>query len=251
MILIIPLGGLGTRFKKSGYTNPKPLINVLGKPILCWLLDYLVSLESFSRVLFVLIPYHRDLIPYEFESFLQNKYPNINFRFVKLLQNTKGAAHSLIYALESLTKEELNLPTLCLDGDNFYIGCDVIDSWNCNNSIICVSDESSSNEYSFIKFDEKTLTILDIAEKDRISNFACTGGYGFSKAHDLYVFGKHIIRNDIKQKNEYYTSNIIREMMNTYNFNAIKLLTHNFICLGTPLHVRFFTNNYPANKKYF
>ena len=39
MIIIIPLGGRGERFKKLGYKQPKALIHVFGKPILFWLLD--------------------------------------------------------------------------------------------------------------------------------------------------------------------------------------------------------------------
>lgn len=30
MLIIIPLGGSGIRFKNNGYNLPKPLINVLG-----------------------------------------------------------------------------------------------------------------------------------------------------------------------------------------------------------------------------
>ena len=41
MIVLIPLGGLGTRFSNSGYNLPKPLINVMGKQIIFWLLDNL------------------------------------------------------------------------------------------------------------------------------------------------------------------------------------------------------------------
>jgi hypothetical protein len=32
MNIIIPLGGFGKRFKNDGYTTPKPLINIFGKP---------------------------------------------------------------------------------------------------------------------------------------------------------------------------------------------------------------------------
>ena len=39
MIVIIPLGGTGERFKKLGYTNPKALIEVEQTPILFHLLD--------------------------------------------------------------------------------------------------------------------------------------------------------------------------------------------------------------------
>ena len=44
MIIIIPLGGLGTRFKKQGYIMPKALINIEDKPIIFHLLDTLFYL---------------------------------------------------------------------------------------------------------------------------------------------------------------------------------------------------------------
>ncbi len=37
--LIIPMSGLGSRFLRAGYTLPKPLIPVQGKPIIAWVLD--------------------------------------------------------------------------------------------------------------------------------------------------------------------------------------------------------------------
>ena len=50
MIILIPIGGIGSRFKKNGYNNPKALINVLGKPIIFWLLDNLILLEILLAV---------------------------------------------------------------------------------------------------------------------------------------------------------------------------------------------------------
>ena len=41
MIVLIPLGGSGERFKKHNYKKPKALINIFGKPILYYLLDNL------------------------------------------------------------------------------------------------------------------------------------------------------------------------------------------------------------------
>ena len=48
MIIIIPLGGTGERFKQNGYKKPKALINVFGKPILYYLLDNL-NLKEISQ----------------------------------------------------------------------------------------------------------------------------------------------------------------------------------------------------------
>jgi capsule biosynthesis phosphatase len=41
MNLIIPLGGIGSRFQKEGYFRPKPFVRVLGKPMIEWLVDNL------------------------------------------------------------------------------------------------------------------------------------------------------------------------------------------------------------------
>ena len=42
MIVVIPLGGIGKRFSDMGYTDPKPLIKVLGKEIIFYLIKHFV-----------------------------------------------------------------------------------------------------------------------------------------------------------------------------------------------------------------
>ena len=39
MNIMIPLGGLGTRFQKEGFIRPKPFVRVLGKEMLVWIID--------------------------------------------------------------------------------------------------------------------------------------------------------------------------------------------------------------------
>ena len=41
MNIIIPIGGKGERFLNSGYKEKKPLINILGKPMISYVLDNL------------------------------------------------------------------------------------------------------------------------------------------------------------------------------------------------------------------
>ena len=46
MQLVIPMAGLGTRFSQAGYKKIKPLINVLGKPMIEIVLDNLIPIET-------------------------------------------------------------------------------------------------------------------------------------------------------------------------------------------------------------
>ena len=58
MIVLIPLGGIGERFKKFEYTKPKALIEVGGKCIIFHLLDNIKILYHFFYTLHYLYVNH-------------------------------------------------------------------------------------------------------------------------------------------------------------------------------------------------
>lgn len=243
MLLLIPIGGLGTRFSKANYSKPKPLINVLGKPILFWLLDNL----NLSNISHIIIPYHPSLKPYRFEDLLKKTYQQLSFIFIPLNSNTEGASHTIKLALEKLEQTIKDQPILCLDSDNFYT-TDIISLYqnqHNKNSVIVFKDETSEPIYSYCRINDNN-HIIEIKEKDKISDYANTGGYGFNSWKQLLENINFIMDKKIKQKDEYYTSTVIREMINKGNtFNILEIPSNNFICLGTPLQVRLFCNNYP------
>jgi len=243
MIIIIPVGGTGQRFKENGYTKPKALINVFGKPILYYLLDSLLTSLNFSNVEYIYIPYNKEYENYNFESMLQNDYPSLNFKFFKLQQDTRGAAETINIALNQLETEE-NKPILCLDSDNFYL-CDVINKWNGDNCVFTIHDTTPNPIYSYIKINESE-NIIDIKEKIKISDYACTGAYGFNSIILLRKYTSKIIENNITQKTEFYTSGVIKEMINdNFQFKNILISKNSVCCLGTPLQLKQFYNNYP------
>ena len=70
MIIIIPIGGIGQRFKENGYKKPKALINIYGKPIISYLLDNLNT----DNIDYIFIPYNKEYKQYRFEDFLIKNY---------------------------------------------------------------------------------------------------------------------------------------------------------------------------------
>lgn len=239
MIIIIPIGGIGQRFKENGYKKPKALINIYGKPIISYLLDNLNT----DNIDYIFIPYNKEYKNYRFEDLLIKNYPKINFKFLCLENNTRGAAETINIGINNLN-EERNIPVLCLDSDNFYT-TDIISQWNGENCIFSFEDGNENPIYSYVKTNENN-EILDIKEKVKISNNACTGGYGFKSIAELKQYTSKIIEEDITQKTEFYTSGVIKEMINNgHTFTNKTILHPNFICLGTPLQLKFFYNNYP------
>ena len=235
MIIIIPLGGVADIFKKNGYKKPKALIYLFGKPIIYYLLENL----NLTNIDFVCIPYNKEYFAFNFEKQLLNDFPNIKFLFFKLATNTDGAAETLNKVLSTFEYEDT--PILCLDGDNFYT-IDIIEIWNGKNKVITFEDLNNKPLYSYIKFSDNRIT--DIIEKEKISNYACTGAYGFNSYKTLLAYTNKILQNKIKEKNEYYISVVIKEMIKDNIFFEYKLIKNDtYHCLGTPIQLKLFYNN--------
>ena len=245
MIVIIPLGGKGERFKNFGYTKPKPLINVLGREIICWLLDNL----NHSFITEIIIPYNAELLSYRFEDFLKFKYPKLNFKFIFLDKQTEGAAETILIASQLITSDN-NI--ICIDGDNFF-NIDILKLYSENTNKNCIFGFYDSNTdpiYSYLKINNKN-QIIEIKEKNKISDIACCGIYCFQNKDTLQNMCKYVLNNKIKQNNEYYISNVYSEMINhNYILDAIIIPQQHFICLGTPLQVKIFCNNIPKISAY-
>tara|TARA_Y100000768_G_scaffold386187_1_gene373976 strand:- start:1289 stop:3166 length:1878 start_codon:yes stop_codon:yes gene_type:complete len=237
MIVIIPIGGIGKRFKDNGYRKPKALINLYGKPIISYLLDNL----NLTNVDYIYIPYNKEYVQYRFEDFLRKSYPEIVFKFYVIENNTRGAAETIDIALDNLD-EKRNIPILCLDSDNWY-KTDVITQWNGDNCVFSFEDFNSKPIYSYLKLNNNN-EIIDIKEKDKISNNASTGAYGFASIKTLKTYTSKIIRENITQKSEFYTSVVIYEMLkDKHIFKNKKIEIKDYVCLGTPLQLKIFNNN--------
>ena len=161
MIVLIPIGGIGQRFKDNGYSRPKALINVFGNTIISYLLDNLNK----SIIDYIFIPYNKEYQKFRFEEMLKKNYPEVQFKFFRLEENTRGAAETINIGLTNL-KEERDIPILCLDSDNFFVS-DIVEQWNGENCIFTIKDTNPKPIFSYVQSDENSI-IHDIREKDKI-----------------------------------------------------------------------------------
>jgi HAD superfamily hydrolase (TIGR01549 family) len=236
-IIIIPLGGTGERFKQEGYTLPKALIKVNNKPILFHLLDNL-KFNNSSNIKFIYIPYNKEYLQYDLEKLLIDRYPSIIFKFFILENNTRGASDTVRIALNNIKESYTDCSVLCLDSDNFYTN-DIIELWNGENKVFTFHDEQNEPIYSYITTIDNSDIISNILEKDKISNNACCGAYGFQSWHKLLYYIDYIIEHNLSQKNEYYISSVIKEMINQkIEFNYTNIQNKYYYSLGTPKQVK-------------
>ena len=100
-MILIPIGGVGQRFKDNNYKLPKALINIFGKPIIFYLLD---NLQITNEKIFII--YNKEYSKYRFKDLLKKHYPNLNFIFHMLSYDTGGAAETINVGLNQLTLDD-------------------------------------------------------------------------------------------------------------------------------------------------
>ena len=166
---------------------------------------------------------------YDFENLVSKKYTNYNFKFMCLNEDTRGEAETVYLTLENI---KTNHPVLCVDCDNFYTN-NIVNRWNGNNSIFVFKDSSKKPIYSYCLSDKNILK--NIVEKEKISDLACTGAYGFNSSDVLKKWCKYIIYNNIKSKEEFYMSTVIKHMLTeNIKFKTEEVLNKDYFTLGTP-----------------
>lgn len=258
MNIIVPLGGIGKRFQEEGYLKPKPLINILGKQMIFWVLDNL-KLNP-NDELFII--YNNDLNNWDFYEVIKNKYPQI--KLISLKKQTMGAAETILECLNTFTDEQLDKNCVTIDGDTFY-EIDILDKYRKHmngiivskepniktngNAIVCFNDDQDKPIYSYTQINIFN-QVTNIKEKEKISSYANTGCYCFKSGNLLKKYCQIIINNNITQNSEYYISGVICEMLKDNNtFYAIHINIDDFHCVGTPLQVRVFCSNYENEDK--
>ena len=244
MNIIIPLGGIGERFKNDGYQKPKPLIKILGKEMIFYLIDNL-KLNKEDKLFII---YHKDLDKFCFNSIMTNKYKHIEL--IRLNTNTEGATETILFGLNNIDNIYLPRKTILLDCDTFYFH-DIISTFRNqqNNAVFCFKDNQDKPIYSYIKLEENNI-ILNIREKVKISDYANTGCYCFDKASILKSYCEKVISQNIRDNSEFYTSCVISEMLkDNHIFNANIITVNDFKCVGTPLQLKIFCDNYKNSEK--
>ncbi|CAF4389848.1 unnamed protein product, partial [Adineta steineri] len=184
MNILIPMGGIGHRFSKENYRFPKPLINIVGRPMLFWLLDHLDTEEDDIIYLGILESLEKQ---FDLSQTLKIEYPKRKFETIILDFETRGAVETLFIMLQTINIDRLKYKTISLDCDTIYFE-KILKKFrqlsNEMNASFFFKDNIGKPIYSYLKLDEDITQenyplIKDVREKIMISNNANTGAYAF------------------------------------------------------------------------
>lgn len=197
--IVIPMAGAGSRFAKAGYKKPKPFIDVLGKPMICHVLDNL-NMPNAKFILLARAEHYNN--EQETVNWIKEHY---NVEFVLIDKLTEGAACTVLHAHRLINNDT---PMLIANSDQIVdmnIADYINDSENrkLDGSVLCFED--NDKKWSYAKLDESGFITM-IREKEVISEHATVGIYYFHKGRDFVENAiDMIVRND-RVNNEFYVA---------------------------------------------
>jgi len=239
--VVMPMAGLGERFSKAGFTVPKPLIQVDGKPMFVRALDSINSLMTNADLTVVLRKEMDD--QWHISAEIKHFFPNAK---ICLLQGfTNGAAETVSLALETLASNASMLVMDCdiyFKNNEFALAIQETEKFKYDGALI--SFKSDDSRYSYVKKNGHIAT--EVIEKVVISDNAIAGGY-FFKTVSLFQFYFHkILKERFHQKqSEIYISNVVQAAIS--DGKLFKVFPVVFESFGTPEELESYKNRIKRN----
>lgn len=198
--IVIPMAGRGSRFASEGYTLPKPLIHMHGKPMIDVVVNNLRP-EGRHRFIFICLLEHAR--EFALEQHLCNIAPGCEIVYVD--QVTEGAACTTLLAKEYFDNND---PLMIANSDqwvdvdiNDYLGR--IEKDNLNGLIMTMWADDP--KWSFVRFDERG-KVCEVVEKVVVSDEATVGIYNFRKGRDYVHAAEQMIAKNLRVNNEFYVA---------------------------------------------
>jgi HAD superfamily hydrolase (TIGR01509 family) len=160
--ILIPMAGAGSRFEKAGYTFPKPLIEVNGKPMIQVVVD---NINIDAQFIFIVQQSHLD--KYNLNQTLNLIAPGCKIVVVNGL--TEGAACTTLLAKNYIDND---FSLLLANSDQFVEWCSDEFMYNMTTSNVdagILTFKSTHPKWSYAKLNEQGF-VEEVAEKNPISD---------------------------------------------------------------------------------
>jgi len=202
--ILIPMAGAGKRFEQAGFTFPKPLIEVNGKPMIQVVVE---NLNIDANYIFIVREEHYS--KYNLKYLLNLITPKC--KIVVIDQMTEGAACTTLLAEKHINNDK---PLLIANSDQFIEWDSADFSYKMLESDMdgCILTFNATHpKWSYVKIENGF--VAEVAEKKPISNIATCGVYYYRKGSDYVKYAGQMIEKDIRTNGEFYVCPVYNEFI--------------------------------------
>ena len=235
------MAGDGRRFKDAGYSTPKPLIKVDGKPMV---IKSLESLPKASKNILIVRKDQLNII--EFKSLLSNYFENVIIIEIDYL--TEGQASTCLLA-ESYIPENSILNIGACDVGFKYDSNKYIETLNNFDSFVWTYNNNPNvlihpEMYGWVKRRVNSSEIKYVSCKKPISDkllidHVVSGTFTFKNSNLFFEGIKKMISKEDKVNGEYYLDNIFNHLTNKSSVFKVE----EYYSWGTPSELNNYLNS--------
>lgn len=230
-LVVVPLAGNSSRFQHVS-DAPKYLLQIKGKLMIEWALDN-IGAEP-EQLIFIIRHDHQQ--EFGVTKILQGLFGNSIHTIV--VNSTEGAAQTVLCSKLLINNSK---PLVIRDGD-CIIDAPIGITDDIAGQVTYYSPRGESltdrRNKSYVSFDS-TGKVINIREKQIISNHAICGMYVFSKGASFVRLAEKAVRHQQKSKGEYYIAPLLQRMVELGE-DVIAIPARKVIDLGSPENVRKF-----------
>jgi len=231
------MAGEGSRFAQEGYTFPKPLINVLGKPMIQSVVE---NLDFDCEYIFLVRKEH--VKKYDGLIDTLHRITNDRCHCIIVDQLTEGAACTALLAEKHID----NSDDLLIANSDQWIDYESENFMTLKNLTAADSIVFTFNavhpKWSFVKTNSRGF-VTEVAEKKPISNIATCGIYWYRHGSDFVKYSKQMINKNIRVNNEFYIAPVYNELISDGK-SLIPFYVHKMWGIGTPEDLKYFLDNH-------
>jgi dTDP-glucose pyrophosphorylase len=228
--LVMPMAGRGSRFAKQGIVEPKPLVELGGKPFFWWAVESLRRAATIDQIAFVVLEEHeRD---FDISRRIFEFYPNA--KVIRIPEVTAGSAETGFIGIAAI---EGDGPVAINDCDHAFLPGPLdatLERLGSGTSATLMSFRSSNPGFSYAQLDEDG-NVIGTVEKQVVSPFAIAGCYLFQSAELYREQYKRYLSNCAY--NELFISGMYNELLREGKKVDLHVLEAHFP-FGTPEEYR-------------
>jgi dTDP-glucose pyrophosphorylase len=235
---VIPMSGLGSRFTKAGYKDPKPFIPVDndGTPMIKAVID---NLQCKEEVRFIFICLKSFLNEY-WDKFTE-VIKGTNNHVIQIDQLTDGSARTVLMARGWIDNDQeliiANCDQLVHDENFMQASIDYYRKHNADGGILSFLTDSPKWSYVRMSGDR----IVQTVEKSVISNIGTVGVYYFKHGKYFVDAANRMIDKNDRVNGELYTCPVYNYMISD-NLKVIPYMINLMSALGTPFDLEAYLN---------
>lgn len=205
--IVIPMAGRGSRFVQAGYTLPKPLIPIHGKPMVSVVIAN-VRPSHPHRFLFLCLQEH--IQEYAIDQQLQMWAPGCAIVVVDRV--TEGAACTVLLAEQYINNDE---PLMIANSDQ-WVDCSIddylatMDRQQADGLIMTM--KADDPKWSYVRFDEQG-KVCEVVEKVVVSDEATVGIYNFRQGRLFVEAAQRMIGKNLRVNGEFYVAPTYNELI--------------------------------------